>query len=67
MTEESGTMCEKSKNCACRIVVTRAYRELRDRKLPDIQAFDTAARIYRLHHPEVLESDARFTIAEWLD
>lgn len=60
-------MCEKIEACACRTVVTRAYRELRQRQLPDLEAFDTAVRLYRLHHPEVADRDARFTIAEWLD
>lgn len=60
-------MCDGVKTCACRIAVTRVYRELRERNIPEISAFDTAATIFRLHHPEVPELKARFTIAEWLD
>ena len=48
-------------------MVTRVYHELRDRNIPDPSAFDTAARIFRLHHPETLERDARHTIADWLE
>ena len=60
-------MCDNLENCGCRIVVTRAYRELRERDLPDIWAFETATRIFRLHHPEVPVIEAGFTISEWLD
>jgi hypothetical protein len=60
-------MCDDTTNCNCRTVVTRVYRELRDRNIPDPSAFDTAARIFRLHHPETRERDARHTIANWLD
>lgn len=60
-------MCDQATACGCRIAVTRVYRELRERDIPDISAFDTAATIFRLHHPDVPEGEARFTIAEWLD
>ena len=60
-------MCEISMACGCRVVVTRVYRELRARHVPDAAAFDTAATILRLHHPEVAVPDARFTLAEWLE
>ena len=54
-------------DCNCRTVATRVYRELRERNIPDPSAFDTATRIFRLHHPETMERDARQTIADWLD
>lgn len=60
-------MCDESKDCSCHVAVTRAYRELRERDIPELSAFDTAATIFRLHHPEISERTARFTIAEWLD
>ena len=47
--------------------MTRVYRELRDRNIPAPSAFDTAARIFRLHHPETLERDARHNNADWLE
>ena len=47
--------------------MTRVFRELRERNIPEITAFDTAATIFRLHHPEVPERESRFTVAQWLD
>ncbi len=67
MIGESGTMCNDRKNCACRIAVTRVYRELKERDISEVSAFDTAARIFRLHHPEIPERESRFTIADWVD
>ena len=60
-------MCDEAKGCGCRIAATRAYRELKEREIHEIPAFNTAARIFRLHHPEVAEREARFTVAKWLD
>jgi hypothetical protein len=60
-------MYDGAKTCNCRTVVTRVYRELRDRNIPVPSAFDTATRIFRLHHPETLENDARHTISGWLE
>lgn len=59
-------MCDEANGCGCRAVVTRVYRELRQRNIPDVAAFDTAARIFRLHHPEAAPRAARHVIAEWL-
>ena len=60
-------MCDEAKVCGCRVAVTRVYRELKERSIPEISAFDTAATIFRLHHPDVSERESRFTVAEWLD
>ncbi len=59
-------MCDKAKFCGCRRVVTRTYRELRERNLPEIWALDTAVRIFTLHHPEVTEDNARIAVTNWL-
>lgn len=59
-------MCEVEEGCGCRIAVTRVYRELKQRNIPDVAAFDTATAIFRLHHPEVPLFEARYAIAEWL-
>ncbi len=59
-------MCDKAKTCGCRIVVTRTYRELRARHVPQIWALDTAVRIFSLHHPEVSGTRSCITVAEWL-
>ena len=60
-------MGDEAKGCVCRVAVTRVYRDLRERNIPEILAFDTAATIFRLHHPDVSERESRFTVAEWLD
>ncbi|MDA1098881.1 MAG: hypothetical protein O2967_07830 [Proteobacteria bacterium] len=60
-------MCDKDRMCACRIVVTRTYRELRARNVPENWAHDAAARIFNLHHPAVPEYHARLAVAQWLD
>ncbi len=60
-------MCDGAKDCGCRIVVTRVYRDLKNRNIPNIAAFDTATTIFQTHHPEVPLNDARFIIAEWFD
>lgn len=54
-------------NVNCRRVVKRTYRELRQRGVEETAAFDSAATVYRILHPEVPRREARFTIAEWLD
>ncbi len=60
-------MYDQAKVCGCRVAVTRAYRELKKRDIPEISAFDTAATIFRLHHPDVPKREASFTVAKWLD
>ena len=51
----------------CEEVVKRVFRELQERGVAEESAFDSATNVYRLHHPEVSEREARFRIAEWLD
>ena len=60
-------MYDGAKTCNCRTVVTRVYRELRDRNIPVPSAFDTATRIFRLHHPDAGEQDARRIVAGSLE
>ena len=47
--------------------VTRVYRQLRDKGIPDVSAYETAAKVFQLRHPKMSERDSRFTIAEWLE
>lgn len=61
------TLSVEQKPCGCRIIVTRVYRELKHRQIPEIAAFNTATIIFRTHHPEIGINDARFTVAEWFD
>lgn len=58
-------MCDRIQGCGCRVVVVRTYRELRARNIPSRWAFDTAARIFRLHHPDIPDHEARRTVSRW--
>jgi hypothetical protein len=60
-------MCDLSGGCECWGAVTRAFRELKGRGVPDTAAFNAATRVYQFYHPEVSAVDARFTVAEWVD
>ena len=50
----------------CEEVVKRVFRELQENGVAEESAFKSATKVYRLHHPEVSEREARFRIAEWL-
>lgn len=63
---QGDSMCEMSVDCDCRMAVTRTFRELRDRNVPDESALESAARVYRFHHPKVSEEDARSVVSRWL-
>ena len=60
-------MCVELQDCNCRAVVTRVYRELREKGLSDPAAFDSAARVFALYHPETTPRGSCYAIAEWLD
>ena len=47
--------------------VTRVYQQLRDKGIPDVRAYETAAKVFQLRHPKMSELESRFTIAEWLE
>ena len=57
----------EDKNPQCRKIVQRAFRELRQCGVPEASAFESATTLYRIHHPEVPEREARFRIAEWIE
>lgn len=50
-----------------RLAVQRAFRELRQCGIAETCAYDAAATVFRLHHPDCSAREARFQIAEWLD
>tara|TARA_Y100001934_G_scaffold34398_1_gene39008 strand:- start:1190 stop:1387 length:198 start_codon:yes stop_codon:yes gene_type:complete len=50
----------------CEEAVKRVFRELQENGVAEESAFESATTVYRLHHPEVSEWEARFRIAEWL-
>ena len=49
-----------------RAVVRRVYRELRNKGVSEIWAYETAAKVFNLRHPDVSERDSRFEISAWL-
>lgn len=51
----------------CERAVVTAYRELRERGTPDLQAFGACTTLYRIHHPEASLNEARRLVAEWID
>ncbi len=53
-------------NELCRAATTRAYRELRRKGIVDMEAFDVAVRVFRHHHPETEQREARHAVADWL-
>lgn len=60
-------MCDISAGCECTIAVKRVYRELRGRNVRDADAFETAVRIHRFHHPDLPSSEALHTVSRLLD
>ena len=50
----------------CRSAATRAYRELRQRGVPDRPAFEAAVVVYRCHHPESASGDAKWVVGDWI-
>jgi hypothetical protein len=51
----------------CERAVITAYRELRQRGTADLAAFQACTTLYRIHHPEAPETEARRLVAEWID
>jgi hypothetical protein len=51
----------------CERAVVTAYRELRAHGVADLDAFDTCAALYRIHHPDAPLGEARRLVAEWID
>jgi hypothetical protein len=60
-------MCELDDSCECAVAVTNTYRHLRRRGFSDLDAYDIAARVYRLRHPKTSEFEARINIAGWVE
>ena len=53
-------------NCSCKAAATRAYRELRQRGVPDRSAFEAAVNVYRCYHPESAGNEARRVVCDWI-
>lgn len=54
-------------SCQCYTAVTRTYRNLRDRGLPEDHAFSASVRVFRYYHPEQRQVEALDTVGDWLD
>jgi hypothetical protein len=53
-------------DCMCRTAVTRAFGELRRRNMSERAALESAAAVYRFHHPDVPEAQALQTVRGWV-
>ncbi len=51
----------------CERAVVTAYRDLRQLGTDDMGAFQACTTLYRIHHPEASEAEARRLVAEWID
>ena len=51
----------------CERAVVTAYTDLRQFGIDDMAAFQACTTLYRIHHPEASESEARRLVAEWID
>ncbi|HET6183919.1 MAG TPA: hypothetical protein VFA03_10040 [Acetobacteraceae bacterium] len=51
----------------CERAVVTAYRELRQRGIDDMSAFQACTSLYRIHHPEASIAEARRLVSEWID
>ena len=51
----------------CERAVVTAYRDLRQLGTDDMAAFQACTTLYRIHHPEASEGEARRLVAEWID
>ncbi|MFV3076714.1 hypothetical protein [Niveispirillum fermenti] len=50
----------------CRSAVTRAYREMRSRGVPDSHCMDAAVAVYQWHHPEAMAPSAADIVGMWV-
>ena len=57
----------RSTEMVCERIVKRVFKELKESGVEEVSAFESATTVYRFHHPEVPEREARFKIAEWLE
>ncbi len=51
----------------CERAVITAYGDLRALGTNDMAAFQACTTLYRIHHPEASETEARRLVAEWID
>ena len=51
----------------CRTAVLRTFDELRKRNMSETAALESAAAVFRFHHPEIPAVEALKTVDEWID
>ncbi|MGB0630933.1 MAG: hypothetical protein ACPGRZ_09575 [Alphaproteobacteria bacterium] len=59
-------MNARDQDCACREAVSRAFDELKNRRMSDGAAFESAVAVFRFHHPEIPPLQAIDTVDRWL-
>ena len=59
-------MTEWEEECACRAAVSRAFAELRKRRVGEEAAFESAVTVFRFHHPDLPVLEAQETVDRWL-
>ena len=52
--------------CDCRTAVIRTFGELRRRNVSPMAARDSAISVFRFHHPEIPETEAKKTVDKWV-
>lgn len=52
--------------CDCRTAVLRTFGELRKRNMSETAALESAAAVFRFHHPKIPAMDAFRTVDEWI-
>ena len=59
-------MSNSENGCECRAAVLRTFGELRKRNMSETAALESAAEVFRFHHPSVPVADALKTVDEWV-
>jgi hypothetical protein len=58
-------MTNLDNGCDCRTAVVRTFDELRRRNMNKTAALESAAAVFRFHHPGIPAKDALRTVNEW--
>ena len=59
-------MASEEDRCDCRTAVMRTFGELRQRNMSPMAARDSAISVFRFHHPEIPETEAKKTVDSWV-
>jgi hypothetical protein len=64
--ESNPAMMTPKNGCDCRTAVSRTFAELRSRQMSKTAALESAAEVFRFHHPGLPAKDALKTVDEWI-